>query len=224
MARGNKKQGKALNVLTRDDTPLPKKSTAPFVAENEPVVMGLAEKYHDDEKAMASIYSFTDIVDKYAGKYNSQYKSSAVRELRQKVSDSFKKLPEDIQQYIEADRTIMSNLFRGASHLTNPGPDGTVNASFTTDRAHAESFVEAQSQIYDAGYIEHKYPSKGFRVYDANDVQGFDRIIDISKALKLKAAYELYGYRKRNNDPSLTSNRMIKDEKEFLVTNIRWKR
>ena len=204
----------ARGALKSDLTQRPAvRPTIKFSPKEEPQLKELADKYLKGRTALSGIKKFVDAVGKYSGTFKTGKGLETVRGLRQLISASFNSLPKDIQDYLSPKDSFISKLYRGASHKSNPGPDGTINASFTTDEKHAERFIALQKRGRQLGLFKTEdWTEDDFRVYGSKDILKFDHIIDVTKTIKLGYALGAVA--------SIKGER--KDENEFIVTNIRW--
>lgn len=238
MARGNQKPGKALNISTREEdqslgefetlVSTPRRVPIKFDPDKDKELARLANKYidedADDPYNLSRIRAFAKWVDNYTGAYQEEMTSAGVKQMRQWIGTNFEKLPKDLQEYLEADRSLIGDLYRGASHHSNPGKDGKVYASFTTNKKVAEEFVRYQKQAIEGETFESEYPPQDLRVYTAADVRGFDRIIDMTKAIKLCQALREQGIQLSEVSTKPEKSTKKFEENEFLVTNIRWEK
>lgn len=158
--------------------------------------------------------AFNDALKAYAGGLREEKRNQ--KEVRQSLVNAFNKLPESLRAVLTAPKETIDKLYRGATHRSNPGPDGTTNASFTTNKEHAEFFVGflAEAGLMMPGSYK-AYPRDEHRVYSAKDIESFGDIIDISRAMKLRVV--------ANAIQSGGPFKEWMDEQEYMVTKIKWR-
>lgn len=158
--------------------------------------------------------AFNEALKAYAGGLREEKRNQ--KEFRQNLVNAFNKLPESLRAVLAAPRETIDKLYRGATHRSNPGPDGTTNASFTTNKEHAEFFVGflGEAGLMMPGTYK-AYPRDEHRVYSAKDIESFGDIIDISRAMKLRVI--------ANAIQSGGPFSKWMDEEEYMVTKIKWR-
>lgn len=232
MARGNKKSTALKATAIQEDVseapgvPGSNAVKASFSPKDETELLGFITKYKSDPKKLKAIEDFSDKLQGYTGKYQVDYSSSYVKKMRSELAKSFIDLPEDVRAYLSAPREKIKELYRGATHPSNPGPDGKINASFSTNKKLAEGFLEKQAEMMENGLLEEEYPKPWTKVYTATDIKSFDHIIDVSKGLRIKSVMQYDYY---VSQPGVTPEKAnfegkYLNESEFIVTNIKWNR
>lgn len=178
MARGSNKGSSKLQAFMDDASyRLPKK--ADFKAMGVKV-MNEVETKPEVHKA---VKKFLSTLENYQGDSHFE-KVGSHKQRRQAIVDAFLALPGDIRSIMEVPKDYLARLYRGASHATNPGPDGTINASFSSSRYHALEFAPKGwvGQRADGEYSEFKKyePSKANGIYTAKDIESIGGIINFS--------------------------------------------
>lgn len=178
MARGNNKRDSKLRVATEEGSyRIPKKAEFKSVGA---MVMDAVESNPETYKA---VKKFLASLENYQGDSHFE-KVGSHKARRQAIVDAFLALPPEIRSVMEVPKEYLSKLYRGSSHAANPGPDGTVNASFSSSREHAFEFgpkgwIGGRSEHDSYGFKKYEQERKT-GLYSAKDIQSVGGIINFS--------------------------------------------
>ena len=167
---------------------------------------------------------------------------------RQDIAQAFEKLPDGLKQQFKVSNEIMEVLVRGGDKVNgvkkyaSPGPDGTVNASFTTDIDWAMLFAKhSKARPKPEGAVP--------EVFRKRDVESFKDVIDLRRVgdfrrsfhelanINLKIAVE-EAKKDRSKDKQVAFLRETlialddsggdwfgaSEQNEYFVTDIKWKK
>ena len=126
--------------------------------------------------------------------------------LKQKIVERVGQLPENIRNLMFVPEGKMDELSRGADRPTlTTALSGNNIASFTDDPYQSANFGKGTG-IFGIQ-----------RFYTAKDIDSFDKIIDLQRVGRFA-----FGFSKKNEDSDFIKE-TIRDEREYLVTGIKWK-
>lgn len=245
MARGNNKRQAALTAikLPEDDRSEYKgEFGAPSMPDFRSKAVDLVSRIQKDKDLYDRLYNFLSASGTYQGDSHFLNKGTH-KERRQEIVEAFKALPDDIRKMLDVPKDHLKDLYRGADHATNPGPNGSIVASFTTAKGHAEGFGPGGlfwKENKSRGIT--KAPS-GKKLYTAKDIDSIEGIIDFSSVAKLHNSVQLAinSLEERSPKPSQWADshqeldkmrdRTLKygilfggvAQREFLVHGIKWR-
>ncbi len=107
---------------------------------------------------------------------------------RQDLAQAFEKLPDNIKQQFKVSPDIMEVLVRGGDNVNgvkkyaSPGPDGKVNASFTTDRSWAMLFAKHST-------ARPKPEGAKPEIFTKRDVESFKDVIDLRRVGEFRRSF-----------------------------------
>lgn len=167
---------------------------------------------------------FLELVGEYNGNAPQNRSRAEQKELKEKLVAAYEELPPKLKALVSMPDSFIDKLYRGSTHPTNPGPDGKVNASFTTIKKHADFFVMASKVNME--YSEKVYPPDQSKVYTSKDIKSFGKIIDITKAAKIRRILEYLRREKefKSGESEPRYSLGYNDESEYMVTDINWKK
>jgi hypothetical protein len=155
------------------------------------------------------------------------------KERRQEIANAFKALPKWLQKRLGEPQSAIKELYRGADHPANPGPDGKVHASFSKDPSWAQFFQRGNPHLPEriAGQT---------RLYSVRDIKSFDGIFNLRKlrdfreevANELKRKYEKSIHYPKNfvgtpeyaEYQALLLYKEASSQDEYLVMDIKWRK
>ena len=154
------------------------------------------------------------------------------KERRQEIANAFEALPKWLQKKLGEPRSVIKELYRGADHPANPGPDGKVHASFSRDPSWAQFFQRGNPHLPEriAGRT---------RLYSVRDIQSFGGVFNLRKlrefreelGSELKRKYEkAFNYprnftgTKYEEYVALLSYKEASSQDEYLVMDIKWRK
>jgi len=173
-------------------------------------------------------------IEDYQG--DKHFRRDQHKERRQEIAEAFNALPDIIKKQISVvgdTADFIQVLHRGGSHAVSAGPDGTINASFSSDKKWASFFSDKSNAPTRIEGVP--------RVYSGNDIESFDSIIDMrafakfrnSLADQLRFDPDAITSRQRGNGnkhpfnaygEELNGLRPAQEQDEYLVTNLKWKK
>lgn len=242
MARGNKKS-MAVSIKTREDdleeyrdtTDKAEMASGQSAQQYNKQLLAVADKMLDEVaeyggEPRAWFEEFLGPLTRYQGDRHFEHKGH--KERRERIAASFEGLPQYVKDFIAMPKSVISTLARGGDHAANPGPDGTINASFSGNRAWAKTFADGGIR---SQFGHKKYEGAKPRLYDSKDIESFKHIISLQRSMDLINSMSLaltnkYGafpkdksIRSLKDDLELASSRLTRYQAEYIVTDIKWK-
>lgn len=162
---------------------------------------------------------FLEPLTKYQGDRHFEHKGH--KERRQKIAMMFDGLPDYVKQFLGMPKDSIKHLFRGANHPANPGPDGTINASFSGFKGWADMFKgdDIRRQF---GHAKGDYDKEG-KLYTSKDIESFKSVISLGRVKDLVREMYFQLTRGPKYDAGDTKSPFISQPTQFgrdLVTNL----
>lgn len=242
MARGNKKS-MAVSIKTREDDleeyrdPKDRAETASGMSavEYNKQLMSAAKKMLDEVaeyggEPRAWFEEFLGPLTRYQGDRHFEHKGH--KERRERMAAAFEGLPQYAKDFLAMPKSVITTLVRGADHAANPGPDGTINASFSGNPQWAKTFTDGGIR---SQFGHKKYENAEPRLYGSKDIESFKHIISLQRAMdlinvmgtELTNKYGSFPKEKSiaslKSDLELAGSRLTRYQAEYLVTDIKWK-
>lgn len=245
MARGSNKgqASKSILAFEGDDKPEYKgEFGAPSMPEFRAKAVDLVSRVQTDKALFDKVYNFLAASGTYQGDSHFLNKGTH-KERRQEIVETFKALPDELKAMLSVPKKHLEEMYRGADHATNPGPNGSVVASFTTLRGHAEDFGPGGTFWKENKTRGITKAPAGKKLYTAKDVDSIDGIIDFASVAKLHNSVQLAindlearspkpgQWADSHRDLDKMRDRTLKysilyggvAQREFLVHGIKWK-
>ena len=169
-------------------------------------------------------------VSKYQGDRHFEFQGH--KERRERIAASFEGLPQYVKDFLGMPKSVISVLYRGADHPANPGPDGTINASFSGNPGWAKTFSDGKVR-HQGGHK--KYEDANPRLYTKDDIESFGNIISLQRVMDLVGQMKVRLEEKHGTEPQerdvaqmrssldFAGSRLTRRQAEYIVTNIKWK-
>ena len=188
-----------------------KRSPILSLDERVAILDGASARLKKDETlhTTARVRAFSDAVAEYTSHTHSE--NEGHKERKQAIIDAYAVLPKYIRDAISLASEPIKKLYRGGNHPSNPGPDGKIHASFTSDEEVAEGFADIVSNG---------------RVYSGKDIASHGPIINIKAFGHIREAFGEYDPPEKHTQNlfgDFTYTALISEEDEHIVTNIKWK-
>jgi hypothetical protein len=183
--------------------------------EYKPMVAKVKKLPADERiKVMGAIERLQDLVGQHVKRYMSDINEGQAGNLveinradtlKQRIVERVEQLPEWVRSTMYAPADKIGELSRGADRptLTTVESGGNIG-----------SFTDSPTQAANFGKGTGTYGIQRF--YTAKDIDSFDKIIDLQRVARFAYAFSA-------NEENDFIKETIRDEREYLVTNIKWK-
>lgn len=230
MARGSSKS----DMDYRDSQDRAEAASRQSITEYNKQLRAAAVRMLDDVlgnyEARAWFEEFLIPISKYQGDRHFEFQGH--KERRERIAASFEGLPQYVKDFLGMPKSVISVLYRGADHAANPGPDGTINASFSGNPGWAKTFSDGKVR-HQGGHK--KYENANPRLYTKDDIESFGNIISLQRVMDLVGHMKAHLEEKHGTEPQerdvaqmrssldFAESRLTRRQAEYIVTNIKWK-